>query len=62
MADSGVKLREKIINKSIDGLIREVLLDKANGIIGKTIIHPTHIIPVEALYVVSHENIPMHAI
>lgn len=53
---SGVKLREKIINKSIDGLIREVLLDKANGIIGKTIIHPTHIIPVEALYVVSHEE------
>ena len=32
------------------------MLDKANGIIGKTIIHPTHIIPVEALYVVSHEE------
>ncbi|NLW26023.1 HpcH/HpaI aldolase/citrate lyase family protein [Acetivibrio saccincola] len=52
----GIKLREKLINKSLDGLIREVLLDKANGIIGKTIIHPTHIIPVEALYVVSHEE------
>lgn len=53
---SGIKLREKIINKSIDGLIREVLLDKANGILGKTIIHPSHILPVEALYVVSHEE------
>ena len=36
--------------------MREVLLDKANGLIGKTIIHPSHIIPVQSLYVVSHEE------
>lgn len=38
------------------GLIREVKLDKENGMIGKTIIHPTHIKPVQSLYAVSHEE------
>lgn len=43
-------------NPYVQGLINEVVLDKLNGIIGKTIIHPTHIKPVQALYVVSHEE------
>ncbi|MDD9271225.1 HpcH/HpaI aldolase/citrate lyase family protein [Paenibacillus sp. GCM10023248] len=38
------------------GLIREVMLDKENGLTGKTIIHPTHIKPVQSLYTVSHEE------
>lgn len=38
------------------GLIREVMLDKENGLIGKTIIHPTHIKPVQSLYAVTHEE------
>jgi len=37
-------------------LISEVMLDKANGLIGKTVIHPDHILPVQALYVVTHEE------
>lgn len=53
---SGIKIREKLLNKYIDGLIREVILDKDNGLMGKTVIHPSHIIPVQALYVVNHEE------
>ncbi|OWA34343.1 citrate lyase subunit beta [Saccharibacillus sp. O16] len=52
----GLKLRMQYINKYVDGLIREVELDKENGIVGKTIIHPTHICPVQALYTVTHEE------
>ncbi|OCT16676.1 citrate lyase subunit beta [Paenibacillus pectinilyticus] len=38
------------------GLIHEVRLDKENGLIGKTIIHPSHIKPVQSLYAVTHEE------
>lgn len=40
----------------VKGLINEVMLDKENGMIGKTIIHPTHIKPVQSLYAVTHEE------
>ena len=53
---NGTKVRSQLLNKYVDGLIREVILDKENGIIGKTIIHPSHIIPVQSLYVVGHEE------
>ncbi|MEK4229766.1 HpcH/HpaI aldolase/citrate lyase family protein [Solibacillus sp. FSL H8-0538] len=43
-------------NVPLQGLIREVQLDQLNGLIGKTIIHPTHITAVNALYVVTHEE------
>ncbi|KQO15430.1 citrate lyase subunit beta [Paenibacillus sp. Leaf72] len=39
-----------------DGLLREVMMDKENGIIGKTIIHPSHIRPVQSLYAVTYEE------
>ncbi|MCT4621046.1 MAG: HpcH/HpaI aldolase/citrate lyase family protein [Marinisporobacter sp.] len=52
----GIEIRKELLNAYLDGLIREVLLDKANGFMGKTIIHPSHITPVQALYVVSHEE------
>ncbi|WCF08367.1 HpcH/HpaI aldolase/citrate lyase family protein [Paenibacillus thiaminolyticus] len=52
----GRRLRMEYINVYVDGLIREVAMDKENGIIGKTIIHPTHILPVQSLYVVTHEE------
>ncbi|EIT86198.1 ATP/GTP-binding protein [Fictibacillus macauensis ZFHKF-1] len=42
--------------QSFTGLLKEVRLDQLNGFIGKTIIHPTHIIPVQAMYTVSHEE------
>lgn len=50
------KIRSQLLNKYVDGLIREVILDKENGIFGKTIIHPSHIIPVQSLYIVGHEE------
>ncbi|WP_431029017.1 HpcH/HpaI aldolase/citrate lyase family protein [Lysinibacillus sp. LZ02] len=39
-----------------EGLIKEVQLDRLNGLIGKTVIHPTHINIVNALHVVTHEE------
>jgi citrate lyase beta subunit len=49
-------LRGELVSRSIDGLIREVLLDKANGLTGKTAIHPGHVAVVNALSVVSGEE------
>lgn len=49
-------LRQRIITAELDGLIREVHLDKANGLTGKTVIHPTHVAAVHALSVVTHEE------
>ncbi|OKP95620.1 citrate lyase subunit beta [Paenibacillus sp. P46E] len=52
----GREIRESYITRSVDGLFREVLLDKENGIVGKTIIHPSHLRPVQAMYTVMHEE------
>jgi citrate lyase beta subunit len=49
-------LRTKLIAADLDGLIREVVLDRANGVLGKTVIHPTHVAAVHALSVVAHEE------
>jgi citrate lyase beta subunit len=51
-----VELREKLIAHAMDGLLREISLDQANGLLGKTCIHPSHVLPVHALSVVSHEE------
>jgi citrate lyase beta subunit len=48
--------RQQIMDKAIDGLIRELILDKANGFCGKTIIHPSHISFVNAFQVVTKEE------
>ena len=50
------KLRAELIARDLDGLIREVSLDRANGLIGKSVIHPSHVAAVNALSVVSHEE------
>lgn len=52
----GVKWREELLHDYLDGFIREILMDISNGIVGKTIIHPSHIKPVQALNVVSYEE------
>ena len=44
-----------LINDAVDGLLRELLLDRANGFIGKTIIHPTHIPYVNGMLAVTKE-------
>jgi citrate lyase beta subunit len=50
------ELRGKLVSRAIDGLIREVSLDRANGLMGKTAIHPSHVAVVNALSVVSFEE------
>jgi citrate lyase beta subunit len=50
------ELREALIEHDMDGLLREISLDRANGLLGKTCIHPSHVMPVHALSVVSHEE------
>ncbi|MEV4683270.1 HpcH/HpaI aldolase/citrate lyase family protein [Streptomyces kurssanovii] len=50
------ELRTALIEHDLDGLLREIELDRANGLMGKTCIHPSHVLPVHALSVVSHEE------
>lgn len=50
------ELRGKLVSRAIDGLIREVQLDAANGLQGKTAIHPSHVAVVNALSVVPAED------
>ncbi|MER5755101.1 HpcH/HpaI aldolase/citrate lyase family protein [Streptomyces sp. NPDC002088] len=50
------ELREILIEHAMDGLLREISLDHANGLLGKTCIHPSHVPAVHALSVVSHEE------
>ncbi len=50
------QLRERLLSRDIDGLLREVELDRANGLSGKTVIHPSHVSVVHALSVVALEE------
>ncbi|MFE5141760.1 HpcH/HpaI aldolase/citrate lyase family protein [Streptomyces fagopyri] len=50
------ELRQSLIEHDMDGLLREIALDRANGLLGKTCIHPSHVPAVHALSVVSHEE------
>lgn len=45
-----------LTKKALSGLVKEVLLDKENGLVGKTTIHPSQILPIQSLYVVTHEE------
>ena len=49
-------LRSRLLHEDYDMLLREIQLDKINGITGKTVIHPTHIGIVHSLSVVTHEE------
>lgn len=49
-------LRQRLVGADLDGLIREVVLDTANGLTGKTVIHPNHVAVVHALSVVTAEE------
>lgn len=48
--------RKTIVNPEVDGLLREVIQDKANGFVGRTVIHPSHVIYVNALQAVTNEE------
>lgn len=56
VAPDAEELRAQLIAHDLDGLLREIELDRANGLLGKTCIHPTHVAPVHALSVVTHEE------
>lgn len=49
-------LRAQLIMEDSDVLIREIELDRANGLWGKTVIHPTHVLIVNSMMVVSKEE------
>jgi len=48
--------KDYYLEESISGLIREGMLDKENGLFGKTVIHPSQIIPIQSLQVVTYEE------
>ncbi|MEH7458252.1 HpcH/HpaI aldolase/citrate lyase family protein [Bacillus sp. JJ1127] len=56
LGNAGLTMREEMLYRYEDGLIHEVLLDQANGLIGKTVIHPSHIKLVQAMHVVTLED------
>lgn len=49
-------LRSDLIKQHLDGLIKETVSDRANGLLGKTVIHPSHVLPVNALAVPTYEE------
>ncbi|MTE14681.1 HpcH/HpaI aldolase/citrate lyase family protein [Nocardia aurantiaca] len=51
-----VPFRQSLVSRDMDGLLREISLDRANGIQGKTVIHPSHVAVVHALSIVTHEE------
>lgn len=51
-----VRFRHQLVSHDLDALLREVSLDRANGIQGKTVIHPSHVPAVHALSAVTHEE------
>nr|WP_226435167.1 HpcH/HpaI aldolase/citrate lyase family protein [Rhodococcus yananensis] len=51
-----VMFRQQLVSRDLDGLLREIALDHANGIQGKTVIHPSHVAAVHALSAVTHEE------
>ncbi|MFJ7699946.1 HpcH/HpaI aldolase/citrate lyase family protein [Lysinibacillus fusiformis] len=51
-----LETRKALLDDCLDGLMKEVLMDKQNGIVGKTVIHPSHIRVVHALYAISYEE------
>lgn len=51
-----LRTNAQILNDAIDGLLREVVLDKANGFTGKTVIHPSHLRYVNGMQAVTREE------
>ena len=54
--NDATSLRSQMLAGDLDGLLKEVSLDHANGLMGKTVIHPSHVTPVHALSVVTLEE------
>lgn len=56
LGNAGLTMREEMLHRYEDGLIHEVLLDQSNGLIGKTVIHPSHIKLIQAMHTVTLED------
>ena len=48
--------RKAIVNDAVDGLMRELVLDQANGIMGKTCIHPSHLNYINGMLAVTKDE------
>ena len=56
VSEKSLLARNPIINDAVDGLLREIVLDRANGFVGKTIIHPSHLNYVNSMLAVVEEE------
>ena len=56
VSEKALLTHETIINDATDGLLREIVLDRANGFVGKTIIHPSHLNYVNSMLAVVEEE------
>lgn len=52
----GLALRRRLVSSAVDGLLRETLLDRVNGLYGKTVIHPSHALAVDAAHTVTYDE------
>lgn len=48
--------RKAVVNDAVDGLLRELVLDQANGFMGKTCIHPTHLNYINGMLAVTKDE------
>lgn len=48
--------RKAIVNDAVDGLMRELVLDQANGFMGKTCIHPSHLCYINGMLAVTKDE------
>ena len=48
--------RKAVVNDAVDGLMRELVLDQANGFMGKTCIHPTHLNYINGMLAVTKDE------
>lgn len=55
LKDSLLK-RSPVVNDVVDGLMRELVLDQANGFMGKTCIHPTHLNYINGMLAVTRDE------
>jgi citrate lyase beta subunit len=56
MFDDDGTLRDKLMDRHFDGLMSEIESDLANGLTGKSVVHPMHVTLVNALHTVPHEE------
>lgn len=54
--DESPSLRERLMDRHLDGLLSEIEADLANGLTGKSVVHPSHVVVVNAMHTVSHEE------